>query len=76
MGGLPKQTKRADLIRGLRQLGFDGPFVGRGDHPEFMQRGDRLVKLPNTHRGDVGQHLLKMVLEQAGVTTDEWTTRR
>jgi hypothetical protein len=52
-------------------LGFEGPLTGRGKHPEFMCRGEVVVKLPNEHRGDIREVLLKLILEQAGVTEEE-----
>jgi len=77
VGRLPKQTKRSALIRRFRALRFTGPHQGvkghgTGDHPEYMARGDRVVKLPNPHRGDIGEGLLKKLLAEAGVTVDEW----
>jgi len=61
---------RRDLIRRLRQLGFDGPHPG-GRH-EFMLRGTRRLILPNPHRGDIGADLLARLLRQAAVTREEW----
>jgi len=46
----------ADLIRGLRALGFAGPFPG-GRHA-FMVRGERRVTIPNPHAGVIGVNLL------------------
>ena len=63
-------VKRKDLIAGLRALGFEGPFSG-GKH-EFMVRGSIVVSIPNPHRSDIGLGLLKLVLDQAGVTRREW----
>ena len=62
--------KRRDLIAGLRNLGFEGPLSG-GKHG-FMVRGAVVVTIPNPHRGDIGVGLLKLVLEQAGVSRKEW----
>lgn len=59
-----------DLVRRLRELGFDGPFAG-GRHPQ-MRRGDVTVIIPNPHEGDIGVGLLKRVLRQAGVSREEW----
>lgn len=63
-------TKRRDLVAGLRALGFEGPFSG-GKH-EFMTRKTVVVTIPNPHRGDISVGLLKLVLDQAGVTRKEW----
>jgi predicted RNA binding protein YcfA (HicA-like mRNA interferase family) len=46
---------RRELIRRLRELGFEGPYTG-GRH-EFMLRGDRRLILPNPHRGDISVDL-------------------
>lgn len=63
-------TKRRDLIAGLRKLGFDGPFSG-GKH-EFMRRGTLVLTIPNPHRGDIGVGLLRIVLDEAGITRKQW----
>ncbi len=62
--------KRRDLIRVLRRLGFAGPFSG-GRH-QFMVRGDRVVRVPDPHGGDVGRELLSRILDQAGVSRAEF----
>lgn len=63
-------VSRSELIRRLRLLGFEGPFIG-GRH-EFMLRGTHRLILPNPHRGDIGVDLLTRLLRQAGVTREEW----
>lgn len=77
MGSLPKATKRKDLIKRFRALGFTGPHHGVGRHPEYMERDGHIVKLPNKHaRGDIGEGLLKTILQQAHLTADEWLGRK
>jgi hypothetical protein len=39
-----------------------------------MRRGERTVRIPNPHRGDVGVNLLSEILKQAGINDDEWNT--
>ena len=63
-------TSRRNLIRALRDLGFEGPFSG-GRH-QFMVRGDVVLTVPNPHRGDIGIGLLSRILAQAGVSREEW----
>ena len=65
-GPLPRRR----LIRGLRDLGFDGPYSG-GRH-EFMVRGELVLTIPNPHGGDIGIGLLGRVLKQAGIRRGEW----
>jgi predicted RNA binding protein YcfA (HicA-like mRNA interferase family) len=62
--------KRRDLIRFLKQLGFEGPFSG-GKH-QFLVRGDTTLWVPNPHRGDIGAGFLARILRQAGIAKDEW----
>ncbi len=62
--------KRKDLIRYLRQLGFDGPFA-RGKH-QHMKKEDITLTIPNPHQGDIGKDLLARILKQANVSRDDW----
>ena len=58
------------MVRGLRQLGFEGPYQG-GRHP-YMERGDLVVTVPNPHRGVIGVDLLQRILRRAGISREEW----
>jgi predicted RNA binding protein YcfA (HicA-like mRNA interferase family) len=62
--------RRNDLVRYLRQLGFDGPYSG-GRH-QFMIRSSVRVRLPNPHEGDISREFLARILRQADVGRDEW----
>jgi len=62
--------KRRDLIQGLKQAGFDGPYAG-GKH-QYMVKGALRVRIPNPHRADIGRELLTALLRQAGIDRDEW----
>jgi predicted RNA binding protein YcfA (HicA-like mRNA interferase family) len=65
-----KPVKRHELIRHLRDLGFDGPYSGRKH--QFMVKGEITVRLPNPHQSDIGKELLKRILRQAKIDTDIW----
>ena len=62
--------KRADLVRALRNAGFDGPYSG-AKH-QFMVRDSVTLRIPNPHQSDIGRELLARVLQQAGITREEW----
>ena len=62
--------KRRELVQCLRQLGFRGPFAG-GNH-QFMVKGSVRVRIPNPHREDIGQNLLRQILREAGIEISEW----
>lgn len=61
---------RRDLVRCLREMGFDGPYSG-GKHA-FMVKGDLTLTIPNPHKGDIGRDLLTRILRQAGISRREW----
>jgi hypothetical protein len=63
-------VSRRVLIQTLRTLGFEGPFPG-GNHM-FMQRGTTRLRLPNPHVADVSVGLLARLLQQGGITREEW----
>jgi predicted RNA binding protein YcfA (HicA-like mRNA interferase family) len=62
--------KRRDLIRFLKELGFEGPYAG-GKH-QYMVRGEVRLTLPNPHQRDIGRDLLTRILRQAGIDRDKW----
>lgn len=62
--------KRKDLIRYLRQLGFDGPYSG-GKH-QFMIKDKITLRLPNPHRGDIGKELLARIIKQGQISKEQW----
>jgi len=62
--------KRIDLLRCLRNFGFDGPYSG-GKH-QFVVHGDITVRVPNPHQADIGRELLARILRQAGISMSEW----
>jgi len=83
VGKLPKQTKRRVLIKRFKELGWTGPHIGvkgrAGDHPSYMAwtapddpDDQRTVKLPNPHRSDIGEGLLKKIIAEAGLSEAEW----
>lgn len=62
--------KRRDLIRSLRQLGFDGHFLG-GNH-QYMSKEQLKLTIPNPHKGDISKGLLARILVEAGISREEW----
>lgn len=63
-------VSRAELVRVLRSLGFEGPYSG-GRH-QFMLRGDVTLRIPNPHHGDIGRDLLARILRQGQIDRAEW----
>lgn len=63
-------VKRKELVRGLKNSGFEGPYSG-GKH-QLMIKDDITVRIPNPHQGDIGKELLARILRQAGISKHEW----
>ncbi len=58
------------LVKKFKSLGFDGPYSG-GRHM-FMMKNSLKIHIPNPHRGDISVSLLKEILRQASIQTDDW----
>jgi predicted RNA binding protein YcfA (HicA-like mRNA interferase family) len=61
---------RKELIRRFRALGYSGPFSG-GKH-QFMIKGKQKIRIPNPHAKDISISLVKEILQQAGISSQEW----
>lgn len=66
----PGPIKRRDLIRSLRNLGFDGPYSG-GKH-QYMVKGELRLFVPNPHSSEISRGLLVRILKQGGISKAEW----
>jgi len=62
--------KRKELIKTLKQFGFNGPFAG-GKH-EFLVKGELRLVLPNPHQREISKDLLARILRQADISRSEW----
>jgi hypothetical protein len=60
------------MVRRLRELGFEGPYISSGPHPYYMKKEDLTVDLPNPHKQDIGVDLLKKVLKRSEISREEW----
>ncbi|NLF08501.1 MAG: type II toxin-antitoxin system HicA family toxin [Pirellulaceae bacterium] len=61
---------RKESIRALRVAGFDGPYSG--SKHSFMLKGNIALTVPNIHKGDIGKNLLARILQQAGISREQW----
>ena len=61
---------RNDLMRFLREMGFEGPYTG-GRH-QYMVKGQIKLRIPNPHRRDISRDLLARILRQAEISREEW----
>ena len=67
-------VSRQELIRRLRSLGWSGPFSGTKH--QHMVKGNIQLTIPNPHGEAIGVGLLKMLLNEAGISRDEWLRAR
>ena len=61
---------RRELIRKLRRLGFEGPFIGKKH--EYMRKGNIRIIIPNPHGQDIDPGLIRRILKHAGISIEEW----
>ncbi|KAA3597848.1 MAG: type II toxin-antitoxin system HicA family toxin [Candidatus Scalindua sp. AMX11] len=70
---MPTNISRKELIKKFRVLGYSGPFSG--SKHQFMIKGRQKIRIPNPHgSGDIHISLVKEILRQAGIKSDEWNT--
>jgi predicted RNA binding protein YcfA (HicA-like mRNA interferase family) len=62
--------KRKDLLHYLKELGYEGPYVG-GKH-QYMVKGQIKLYIPNPHQGEISRDLLTRILRQAGISREDW----
>ena len=68
-------VSRKELIRRLRSIGWSGPYSGTKH--QHMVKGNIQLTIPNPHGGNaIGVGLLKMLLNEAGISRDEWLNAR
>ena len=70
MGSRFGSIKRANLIARLKRLGFEGPFPVASTSSWFEERSVRSYRILTQARS--GKSLLARILQQAGVTREEW----
>jgi predicted RNA binding protein YcfA (HicA-like mRNA interferase family) len=67
--------KYRQIIRKLKQLGFEFDRQAAGSHEIwFNPTTKRYTTIPN-HPGDMPEGTLRAILKQAGVSTEEFLTR-
>src|ERR1039457_5809846 len=61
---------RRELIKRLRNLGWDGPLSG-GKH-QFMVKGAMKLPFPNPHGGVLSVGMVSEILKETGISREEW----
>lgn len=59
-----------ELIRYLKEAGFDGPYPG--SKHQYMVKAEFKLTIPNPHQGDINPNLLARILRQASISKEEW----
>ena len=65
-----KPIKHKDLIKALKEAGFEGPYAG--SRHEFLIKGEIRLILPNPHQSEISKDLLAHILRQANLSREEW----
>jgi predicted RNA binding protein YcfA (HicA-like mRNA interferase family) len=61
---------RRELIKRLRNLGWEGPISG-AKH-QFMVKGAMKLPVPNPHGGVLSVGMVNEILKETGISRDEW----
>ena len=67
---MPKPIKRRESIARMRKLGWTGPEAGK--RHAVMRKGEHTVPIPNPDGSDIDWALTKRILQQAGISPEEW----
>ena len=69
--GLPKVSKRRDVLARLKEIGaIDG--VRRGTKHDLLAKGNLKVAFPRESRPDIDDKKLGMILRQLGVSKNRY----
>lgn len=71
---MPKLTplKASEVIRKLKSLGYHGPIPG-GRHVHMVHyETKKVIPIPTHGDKDIGVGLLRKIVQEAGVTIEEW----
>jgi predicted RNA binding protein YcfA (HicA-like mRNA interferase family) len=60
-----------EFIRRLRLCGWNGPEPG-GKHGVMRHPSGYKIPVPNPHRGDLDWSLVKRILAQAEIPSEQW----
>lgn len=64
--------KPRDVVRKLRRLGFQGPVPG-GKHERMVHpRTGQIIPIPIHQGRDVGVGLIREIIQEVGISRDEW----
>jgi len=63
-----------ELVKYLKGFGFERPYQS-GKHP-YMVNGDLVLTIPNPHSKDISQDLFSRILNQAGISREDWEIKK
>ena len=67
-----KPLKSKEVIKKLSKLGFVGPIAG-GKHVRMVNLETKKIIPVPVHKGkDVGIGLIRAIINEAGISRDEW----
>ena len=70
MARFPKVSKRRDVLRRLRRdFGFE---LVHGTKHDMLVRNRLKVPFPRESQKDIDDTLLRVILDQLGISTDDW----
>ena len=67
-----RPLSRKVLIRKLKSLGFEGPFVAK--RHQYMLKESKKIFIANPHGKDIGVPLVSLIIKQLNITLDEFNS--
>ena len=67
-----RPISRKGLIRKLKNLGFNGPFVAK--RHQYMIGKNQKIFIPNPHGKDIGVPLVRRIIKQLNISPEEFNS--
>lgn len=67
---MPRPISRRGLIKKLKGLGFEGPFLATKH--QYMLKGTHKIFIPNPHGKDIGVPIIRKIIQQIGIDPKKW----
>ena len=67
---MPRPLSRRELIRKLKGLSFEGPFLATKH--QYMLKGSHKIFIPNPHGKDIGVPIIRNIINQIGIDLKGW----
>ena len=67
---MPRPISLRNLIKKLRDFGFEGPYSGA--RHSFVVKSSLKLRIPNPHNGDISSSLVTEIIKLAEIDKKDW----